>query len=296
MRYFIGNWKMFGVPKSIKIAKNINNFIKIDKNRNKYRVILTPPFTLLQNFSNYFKNKKIKIGSQNCYHKNFFSSDTGAISPYMIKKVGCNYSIVGHSDNRAEGDNDIKLKQKVNNCLKNNLKIVYCIGENKTQKNKNNTFKVLKNQIENVIQENISSQNFSVDISNETLDVTTLTQLSTGYEANIETSLSVSDKLGGHIVSGHVDCIAQVINIEEDSRSFRVGFELHDKKYLRYIVKKGSICVDGVSLTVNMDSDNGFFVNIIPFTWDHTIIKYYKISIEFMKLYSLNRYLSCKIY
>ena len=117
---------------------------------------------------------------------------------------------------------------------------------------------------------NISNENFSVDISNETLDVTTLTQLSTGYEANIETSLSVSDKLGGHIVSGHVDCIAQVINIEEDSRSFRVGFELIDKKYLRYIVKKGSICVDGVSLTVNMDSDNGFFVNIIPFTWDNT--------------------------
>ena len=125
---------------------------------------------------------------------------------------------------------------------------------------------------------NISNENFSVDISNETLDVTTLTQLSTGYEANIETSLSVSDKLGGHIVSGHVDCVAQVINIEEDARSFRVGFELHDKKYLRYIVKKGSICVDGVSLTVNMDSDNGFFVNIIPFTWDHTIMKYYKIG------------------
>ncbi len=162
MRYFIGNWKMFGVPKSIKIAKNINNFIKIDKNRNKYRVILTPPFTLLQNFSNYFKNKKIKIGSQNCYHKNIFSSDTGAISPYMIKKIGCNYSIVGHSDNRAEGDNDIKLKQKVINCLKNKLKIVYCIGENKTQKNKNKTFKVLKNQIDNVIKENISYQNFII--------------------------------------------------------------------------------------------------------------------------------------
>ena len=58
MRYFIGNWKMFGTQKSIKIANNINNFIKSDKNRNKYRVIITPPFTLLQYFSNYFKKKK----------------------------------------------------------------------------------------------------------------------------------------------------------------------------------------------------------------------------------------------
>ena len=113
MKYFIGNWKMFGVPKSINILNKINNFIKKDKNNKKYRVIVTPPYTLIETFVKYFKTKKISIGSQNCYHKNFFSSDTGAISSYMIKSIGAKFIIIGHSDNRAQGDNDLILKNKV---------------------------------------------------------------------------------------------------------------------------------------------------------------------------------------
>ncbi len=117
---------------------------------------------------------------------------------------------------------------------------------------------------------------FSVDISNETLDVTTLTQISTGYKVNIESALCLSDKLGGHIVSGHVDCIAQIFEIYKDARSYRIGFILSNSDYSKYIVKKGSICVDGISLTVNKDVENKFFVNIIPFTWDNTIMQYYE--------------------
>ena len=116
----------------------------------------------------------------------------------------------------------------------------------------------------------------SVDISNETLDVTTLTQISTGYKVNIESALCLSDKLGGHIVSGHVDCIAQIFEIYKDARSYRIGFILSNSDYSKYIVKKGSICVDGISLTVNKDVENKFFVNIIPFTWDNTIMQYYE--------------------
>ena len=117
---------------------------------------------------------------------------------------------------------------------------------------------------------------FSVDISNETLDVTTLTQISTGYKLNIESALCLSDKLGGHIVSGHVDCMAQIFEIYKDARSYRIGFILSNSDYSKYIVKKGSICVDGISLTVNKDIENKFFVNIIPFTWDNTIMQYYE--------------------
>ena len=135
-RYFIGNWKMFGSPKSINILKKINLFYTKDKNRKKYRIIFTPPYTLLQNYSNYFKNKKISIGSQNCYQKDKFSSNTGAISPYMIKSVGAKYTLVGHSDNRIEGDTDLMLKKKVNYAIKNNLRVVFCIGENKIEKKK----------------------------------------------------------------------------------------------------------------------------------------------------------------
>ena len=125
---------------------------------------------------------------------------------------------------------------------------------------------------------NINNENFSVDISNETLDLTTFTQLNTGYNVNIESALSFNDKLGGHIVSGHVDCIAQITELHEDARSYRLGFKINNQYYSKYIVKKGSICIDGVSLTVNEEIESSFFVNIIPFTWDNTIMKYYKIG------------------
>jgi len=125
---------------------------------------------------------------------------------------------------------------------------------------------------------NIKDNSFSVDISNETLDVTTFAQLNTGYKVNIETALSLSDKLGGHIVSGHVDCVAQVIELHEDARSYILGFKINNDYYSKYIVKKGSVCVDGVSLTVNEDAKSSFFVNIIPFTWDNTIMKHYNIG------------------
>ena len=69
MRYFIGNWKMFGVPKSINIINKINTFVKKDKNNKKYRAIITPPYTLLENFSKQFKKKNIRIGAQNCFIK-----------------------------------------------------------------------------------------------------------------------------------------------------------------------------------------------------------------------------------
>ena len=125
---------------------------------------------------------------------------------------------------------------------------------------------------------NVNKDSFSVDISNETLDTSSLTQLNTGYKVNIETSLSLQDKLGGHLVSGHVDCIAQVIELYEDARSYRLGFKLGNNELSKYIVKKGSICVDGVSLTVNKESKDSFFVNIIPFTWNNTIMKFYKLE------------------
>jgi|TARA_B110000438_G_scaffold231932_1_gene227442 triosephosphate isomerase len=152
MKYFIGNWKMFGVPKSVNILKKINNFVKMDKNSKKYQTIITPPFTLLETFTKNFKNTKIEIGAQNCFHKDYFSSDTGAISSYMIYKLGSKYSIIGHSDNRAEGDTDLMLKNKVKYALKNKLKVIFCIGENKIQKNKKQTFKVLKSQITKVLE------------------------------------------------------------------------------------------------------------------------------------------------
>ncbi len=147
MRYFIGNWKMFGVPKSVSILNKINSYYSKDKNRNKYKVVITPPYTLIESYSNHFKNKKISIGAQNCFQKDQFSSNTAAISSYMLKSVGAKYTLVGHSDNRGEGDTDEMLKDKVRYALKNNLKVVFCIGENKTEKKNKKTLSVLKRQL-----------------------------------------------------------------------------------------------------------------------------------------------------
>ena len=151
MRYFIGNWKMFGVPKSIYILNKINSFHTRDKNRNKYRVIITPPYTLIETFAKNFNSKKVLIGAQNCYQKDQFSSDTSAISPFMLKSVGAKFILVGHSDNRAEGDTNEILKSKVIFALKNNLKVVFCIGENKKEKKNNKTLVVLNKQISKVL-------------------------------------------------------------------------------------------------------------------------------------------------
>jgi len=162
MRYFIGNWKMFGVPKSINILNKINSFYSKDKNKNKYRVIMTPPYTLIENYAKHFKTKKILIGSQNCYQKEQFSSNTAAISPYMLKSVGAKYTLVGHSDNRGEGDSDAMLKDKVKFALKNNLKVVFCIGENKFEKKNKKTLVVLKKQLTNVLEKKLNKSNIIV--------------------------------------------------------------------------------------------------------------------------------------
>ncbi len=162
MKYFIGNWKMFGVPRSIKILNKINYFRSKDKNRNKYRVIFTPPYTLLETFGKYFRNKKIMIGSQNCYQKDQFSSNTGAVSSYMLKSVGAKYTIIGHSDNRAEGDTDSILKNKVQFALKNHLKVIFCIGENRFHKKNNLTFKILKSQLTKVLEKKLNKNDIIV--------------------------------------------------------------------------------------------------------------------------------------
>ena len=153
---------MFGVPKSINIVNKINSFYTKDKNRKKYRVIVTPPYTLIETYSNFFKKKKIAIGSQNCYQKDQFSSNTAAISPYMLRSVGAKYTLVGHSDNRADGDTDLMLKNKVYFALKNNLKVVFCIGENKADKKRKKTFSVLKKQITKVLDKKFNGKNIIV--------------------------------------------------------------------------------------------------------------------------------------
>ncbi len=153
---------MFGVPNSLNILKKINFFHTKDKNRRKYRVIITPPYTLIESYSKFFNKKKIIVGAQNCYQKDLFSSNTGAVSPYMLKSVGAKYTLVGHSDNRSEGDTNLILRDKVNFAVNNNLKVVFCIGENKIEKKTKKTLNVLKKQITKVLNKKFNKKNIIV--------------------------------------------------------------------------------------------------------------------------------------
>jgi riboflavin synthase len=106
---------------------------------------------------------------------------------------------------------------------------------------------------------------FAADVSRETLDLTTLGTLAPGSPVNLEAALRAGDPLGGHIVSGHVDGLATVVDLREDARSLRVSIEA-PPALSRFIAPKGSVALDGVSLTVNAVDDCVFGVNLIPHT------------------------------
>lgn len=106
---------------------------------------------------------------------------------------------------------------------------------------------------------------FAVDVSHETLDRTTLGGWQTGRRINLERSLELGDELGGHLVSGHIDCVAEVTEARPDGDSVRFTFKV-PAAFAHFIAEKGSVAVDGVSLTVNEVTDTTFGVNIIPHT------------------------------
>jgi riboflavin synthase len=110
---------------------------------------------------------------------------------------------------------------------------------------------------------------FAADVSVETLSCTTLGELREGAAVNLEKALRLADRLGGHLVSGHVDGVGRVISIAAEARSQRWVFEV-PRQLARYVAAKGSVCVDGVSLTVNEVDDARFGVNLIPHTVEVT--------------------------
>ena len=123
----------------------------------------------------------------------------------------------------------------------------------------------------------VRDDGFDTDVSVETLSATALGDLPEGAEVNLEPSVAIGERLGGHLVTGHIDCVGQVVGLDMDARSVRLRIEVSTEFY-RYIARKGSITVDGVSLTVNTVSENFFEVNIIPHTAEVTIIGSYRVG------------------
>lgn len=120
-----------------------------------------------------------------------------------------------------------------------------------------------------------SEGQFAADVSLETLSATTLGELSIGDPVNLESSLRLGDAVDGHLVSGHVDGVGRIVSLEPAARSIAVRIAI-DKALMRYIARKGSVAVDGVSLTVNAVDDDAFEVNIVPHTRDVTVISEYR--------------------
>jgi riboflavin synthase len=112
---------------------------------------------------------------------------------------------------------------------------------------------------------NINGRKFTVDVSPESLSRTTLGELGVGGTVNMERALRLSDRLGGHIVSGHVDCVA-IVSEKQPEGDFTIFSFSFPKEFGRYVIEKGSITIDGISLTVNSCTADSFTVSIIPHT------------------------------
>ncbi|MHC5200928.1 riboflavin synthase [Myroides sp. LJL119] len=125
----------------------------------------------------------------------------------------------------------------------------------------------------------LTSDTYTVTAIKETIDVTTIGHWKVGQKVNLERAMLINARLDGHIVQGHVDHVGKVVSIEPANGSIYYGFEF-DKKSAHTTIEKGSITIDGTSLTVVDSGINTFKVAIIPYTQEHTIFKYYQVGTQ----------------
>ena len=147
LKYFIGNWKMFGDFASFKIIHKINQYIQNNKIQKKNRIVLCVPNILINFFIKKLKNKSIYIGAQNCHHQQDYGPFTGGVSARMLKKMGAEYIILGHSENRLEGETPKLIKKKIISAHNQKLNVIFCIGESNKEKRSGKTFSALSKQI-----------------------------------------------------------------------------------------------------------------------------------------------------
>ena len=143
---FIANWKMFGDLSSVKSIQSVINLSK-KKNYKNAKIIYCPPYTLLNYFVIKTRKTNLDVGAQNCHYEINTGPYTGSISSTMIKKLGAKYVIIGHSENRSNGETNTQINKKIHSAILNNLNVIFCIGENLFEKKNKKTNKILKKQI-----------------------------------------------------------------------------------------------------------------------------------------------------
>ena len=145
--YFIANWKMFGGINSLNSLNKVIKFFKSFKKKKFIKIVYCPPNTLINLLSKKVRNSKIYVGAQNCHEKEKFGPFTGSVNTKMLKSVGANYVIIGHSEVRQKGESNKLINQKIQSAIKSGLKVIFCIGETLQEKKRKSTKKVLTKQI-----------------------------------------------------------------------------------------------------------------------------------------------------
>ena len=148
LKYFIGNWKMFGDLRSIKIIYQIHQFcLRFNKSHKKNIIVLCVPNTLIYFFKKKLRLKHILLGAQNCHPHKSYGPFTGSVNASMLKKAGAEYIILGHSENRLEGETNQIIKKKIISALDKKLNVIFCVGETHKEKINGKTFSILRKQI-----------------------------------------------------------------------------------------------------------------------------------------------------
>jgi len=148
---------MFGDFESFKIVHRVNQFSKQSKALyKKKKIILCVPNTLISFFSEKLKSKFISLGVQNCHYHQGYGPFTGSVNASMLKNAGAEYIILGHSENRSEGETNKLIKKKIMSALNQKLNVIFCIGESFYEKKRNKTFSVLRKQIKGSLEKNFN--------------------------------------------------------------------------------------------------------------------------------------------
>tara|TARA_B100000795_G_scaffold267501_1_gene252458 strand:- start:1545 stop:2285 length:741 start_codon:yes stop_codon:yes gene_type:complete len=144
--YFIANWKMYGDLNSLNSLNKVISFSHKNK-ISKFKLIYCPPATLIYPFSKKLQNTLIDVGAQNCHESDNYDAFTGHINSKMLKDAGAKYLILGHSENRKNGETDKLINLKIKSAIKSGLKIIFCIGETSSEKKNKKTNQILSKQI-----------------------------------------------------------------------------------------------------------------------------------------------------
>ena len=225
LKYFIGNWKMFGDFSSYRIVHKINQDAKKYTNSKKAKVVLCVPNILIDFFKRKIKKKSISLGAQNCFHQDGYGAYTGAVSASMLKKMGSEYIILGHSENRSEGDTPNLIKKKIICAYNQKLNIILCIGETHKEKKMGKTFSVIRSQIKKSLENKLINNKIILAYepvwsigTNKILNMKVLQNvirfIKNDFKKNFKTRISPKVLYGGSVNSQNIKLLSSIPEID----------------------------------------------------------------------------------